>query len=178
MLTDEQIIVISRGWNSGRPETNCGKGSMDHNTGKIRNVLGKWVQRYEIKTLIDAGAGDMKWIKQVNMPDVSYLPYDLVPLSDEVTQWDITSKRLPDCDAILCRYVLNHLPDELVLAALLLFKLAARYLILSTVNEPRKAGGAFGKFKDYNLIEPPFNLGQPLEIADDYRGQIAFWKVQ
>jgi hypothetical protein len=176
-LDKMQVKVMARGWTHGKAETPCGPGSMMARTENIRAVLPVWLERYQIKTLVDAGAGDMNWIKSMPMPGVEYKPFDIVVRDDAVSPIDITVQRLPKCDAILCRHVLNHLTEEQVLAALRLMKKVTNHLILTNMpgSDPRPR--AFGHFIDYDLRVAPFNLGEPLESVEDCKGTwISLWE--
>jgi len=102
-----------RGWYSGLPETVCGAGSTLEATRLQRDALADWVRRYDVQMVVDVGAGDLNWIKQVCWPHpISYRAFDLVPRSDEVEHFDIIHDVPPDADMLLCLWVLNHLSDN------------------------------------------------------------------
>jgi len=175
----DQVAVMARGWSRGHPETDCGPGSRMERTDNVRRILPVWIERYQIKSLVDAGAGDLNWIKTVPMEGVHYQPFDIVVRNTAVNPIDITVQKLPLCDAILCRHVLNHLVEEQVLAALALMKRVTRYLIAtttpSTVSKPRTA--PFGSFYHYDLRVEPFNMGEPVEVVEDCKGTwIGIWE--
>ena len=131
MLTDSEMHArMAKGWRAGNPETICGNGSTAKHTAEIRAWLPGLVDRYDIRSLNDAGAGDRYWIKKVAWSaPLAYRPFDLIPRSPDVTQIDITREAMPRADAILCRMVLNHLDDVRIEMALGLFKKSAVYLI-------------------------------------------------
>jgi hypothetical protein len=110
--------------------------------------------------------------------EIKYRAFDLIQWQPEITQLDITRDRLPECDAILSRMVLNHLDDERILMALALFRQAARYLIATQFHcgGPRRSV----QFTRLDLIQPPFNLGKPLEeVADgvEENCRLALWRL-
>ena len=178
-LTRDQVKIMARGWGRGN-ETPCGPGSSLKYTDAIRGWLPGLLQLYGIKVLVDAGAGDMGWISTLELPGVSYLPFDIVPRSDKVTRCDITVEPLPECDAILCRHVLNHLTVEQTLAALALMKPVTRYLLLTTaVETERKDGRSFGNFCHRNYEHEPYSLGRPEQVLSDAESTlIGVWKMK
>ena len=90
----------------------CGRGSVYENTEVTRTLLADIAKKYNIKTVSDAGAGDLSWINSVDW-DVDYAPYDIRKWDERVIQFDITKEVLPKTDLIMCRHVLNHLENEL-----------------------------------------------------------------
>ena len=90
----------------------CGAGSVFETTELTRKMLTDIAKKYDIKTVSDAGAGDLSWIYSVNW-DVKYTPYDIRKWDPRVTKFDITKEVLPAADLIICRHVLNHLGKEL-----------------------------------------------------------------
>lgn len=173
----DQVAVMARGWTRGKPETCCGPGSKMELTDKVREILPVWLERYQIKHLVDAGAGDLNWIKTVPMEGVHYQPFDIVIRNTAVNPIDITVQKLPKCDAILCRHVLNHLTVEQALAALALMKQVTNYLILTTSMTVTEKPLPFGQFRAYDLRGEPFSLGEPLELVEDCKGTwLGIWE--
>jgi hypothetical protein len=151
------------GWRAGIPDgTICGNGSTMAHTANIRKWLPKIIKQYDIKTLCDAGAGDMHWIKKTEL-GCTYKPFDLIPRDESIKQIDITAK--PKCDAILCRMVLNHLDEERILMALAQFRKAAPYLIATQFNGedlPQRSP----QFTRLDLHKPPYNLAVLNSVQD------------
>lgn len=81
-------------------------------TKEQRKLIPKLIERYNIKTIADIGAGDMNWITHTDLRGASYAAFDLVPRKPEVTEFDITSQIPGKYDLIICLWVLNHLPFE------------------------------------------------------------------
>ena len=173
-VSDKELLDrMKKGWRSGLADgTRCGSGSMLKHTANVRRWLPEIVRKYGIRSVADAGAGDLVWIKKVEW-DVDYRPYDLVKWSDSVTQWDISRVALPPCDAILCRMVFNHLGRDRVIAALEMFKQSAEYLIATTTNR----GDGSGHFTWLDLRE---YIGDPLESVRDGPDEgckLAIWRI-
>lgn len=175
MSEPTKVNDFARGFSGGKPDTLCGRGSRMDRTVNVRKVLPEWIERYGIKTLNDAGAGDLNWISTVNL-GADYRGFDIFLRHNSVTQWDITRDALPAADAILCRHVLNHLSPEQVATVLGLFRQSAQYLIATTSNGPRNKVNAYGQFVDYDLRD--FGLGEPLEQTDDCRGYLSLWRME
>lgn len=179
-MDDEQMREAMKGWAGGRPETECGPGSTMANTEKVRDILPAWISRYSIRTLADVGAGDLNWIRQVELGAVDYWAYDLIPRSESVAEYDLCSQALPTrFDAILCRHCLNHLSIPRVLAGLWNFSRVARFLIASQCSgETRPEHDVDGRFRRYDLRKPPFALGEPLDQVHDLKDiDLAIWRL-
>jgi hypothetical protein len=173
-MSQREALVkrFSRGWGSGGKETRCGAGSTLASTAHIRPLLRPLLDRYGVRTLADAGAGDLNWIRHVDLTGLTYRAYDLVPRHADVHAWDITAEALPACDLILCRAVLNHLEPERVQRAIELFKGSARYLLATQFPGVAKA---WNDFTPYDLRE--YGLGEPLEALRDFPGELALWTL-
>jgi len=161
------------GWGSGGRETPCGRGSTLAATERIRPMLRDLFDRYEVRTVADAGAGDLNWIRRVDLRGIDYWPFDLVVRHPDVTEFDVLAEVLPPCDLILCRTVLNHLRVEQVEVALRQFRRShSTYLLATTFPE---GGKNWVDFTAYDLRA--FGLGEPLESHPDDPGELALWRL-
>lgn len=106
------VSKFERGWTSGLPETECGFGSKLTNTAEQREWIPNIVEKYRIHSIADIGAGDLNWITKMDMGDVIYTAYDLVPRHPSVHPFDLVKQVAPRVDMILCLWVLNHLPPD------------------------------------------------------------------
>jgi glycosyltransferase involved in cell wall biosynthesis len=174
-------------------ESASGHGSDLSRTAIIRRELPSLVERWNVKSFLDAPCGDFNWMKTVYLPVDKYVGLDIVPDiiatntelygSDqrEFVTGDIVRDELPKVDMILCRDCLNHLPLEDGVKAIQNFRasgtkfLAATTFFKTKENLDRAAwsfGGAkdtfkIGDWRPLNLELPPFNLGPPLEIITE-----------
>ena len=143
-----EVQKYVNGWISGRPETECGRGSKIEATTVQREWLPRIAAKYGIDSINDIGAGDLNWIPLVEWPHpIEYQAFDLVPRQPSVQRFDVINEIPKAADLILCLWVLNHLPDthsEQALANLLAS--GSKYLIYS--YWPRMAG-----FLDLQPIE-------------------------
>jgi len=170
---------MERGWLGGLSDgTPCGRGSTMANTKAVRDWLPKIAAKYGIRSVNDAGAGDMHWIRHVDW-DVEYAGYDLIPRHQDVKQWDIAINPLPKADAILCRFVIGHLDPLNAAAAIGNFRMSgSTYLIASNPTNPDPASDLYGTFNKWDLRAAPFDLGAPLEsIYDTTEHNICLWKL-
>ena len=175
MLSDEAMYErMQKGWRGGLSDgTVCGNSSTLENTRGAREWLPRMVEKYEIKTVCDAGAGDLHWIRKVAW-DVDYFPFDLIPRHKAVVKFDITAEVLPPCDLILCRAVLNHLDTERVRNAIELFRMSGRYLVATQFSGVTKNAVEFCRLDLRPLLD------SPLESIPDTCGEqseLALWKL-
>ena len=127
---------VVKGWRSN--ETPCGAGSELQNTRNVRSSLLEIVKKYKIKTVVDAGAGDLNWMKHMNW-NVQYQGYDLYPRHESVIQFDLTKETLPKSDLILCRHVLNHLSPDYAQKCIDNFsKSESKYLAVTNCDRQRE----------------------------------------
>ena len=152
---------MCRGWPAGAPFTVCGNGSLPANTKSIREWLPRACTRYGIKTVNDAGAGDLQWQDRIEW-DVEYAPFDLFPRTDDVIECDITAQTLPTVDATICRMVLNHLDKDRVTMALDRLRDSSKYLFATHF-----AGGGVQRSAQFIRHDLTQWLGEPLEMCRD-----------
>lgn len=155
-LTDKELMAkVRKGWLCD--ETPCGTGSMVANTGRIQSLLPALCWFANVRSIVDAGAGDLNWIRHINFGDVEYQGFDLYPRHEAVKQADITRQILPKADLILCRHVLNHLSIEMSARALGRFRQSrSKYLLMTMCDNQRD-------YWDYYS----FNPGEPIATFKD-----------
>lgn len=160
----------------GELPTVSGPGSVLEQTYEVRKHLPLIFEKYKIKTMADAPCGDFFWMKEVNLAQIDYIGIDVV---DELIlmnkkmhesakikfmQADIISDSLPLVDLVLCRDMMIHLPNALVLKALAnIKKSGARYLLATTfdhITENRDI--KIAEWRPLNLQKKPFNLPEPV----------------
>ena len=102
-------------------------------TEKQRRWIPDLIDAYDIKSIADIGAGDLNWIKSMDIPNsVHYQAYDLVPRKPEVVKFDLVRQVPPVVDMVMCLWVLNHLPYIDAVAAVANLKASgARYLLMT-----------------------------------------------
>ena len=166
-------IWRSNGWNCA--ETRSGSGSTLAQTVAVRRELVKLFGELDVRTLVDAGCGELNWISKISDKLDVYLGFDVVEglvadlrkrFEEHKTHFfntaDITRHVLPRADAILCRDVMTHLPHAMVKEALDNFrKSGARYLIATTFPRGRNDPIRVGAWQAMDLCAEPFRLPPP-----------------
>jgi len=131
IITNKQKFID--GWHSGLPETPCGMGSRKSECVKQIKWIPEIVERYNIKSICDIGAGDLNWWNDMEMPDgVVTAHYDLVVRHEDVTEFDIVNQVPPKSDLIVVMWVLNHIPKDQCEAAIKNIKASgSKYLMMT-----------------------------------------------
>ena len=184
-----ELIYKSWFWEKGKVEGfkggGSGPGSSQEYTKTCRSILYQVIKQYNIKSMIDAPCGSMRWmplllnnITDEGNNDFKYFGVDVVEsvinaskikYANMFPKWkmkvlDFTTMQLPEnYDLIFSRDVLQHLPLEKVIDALKTFSQTkgARYLLVGHYlehNENRNIN--IGDYFNINLTKPPFNLTQ------------------
>lgn len=167
-------------------ESRSGNGSTVKFTKPIREQLPNIINKYNIKTILDAPCGDFNWMQHVELNDVKYIGVDIV---DEIIEYcknvhgkynreflvgDITEMKLPKSDLIICKDCFIHLPNSDIYKIINNFKSSgAKYIMISDYPlnknnidvEQVWPGG-----RELNMSIPPFNLPEPIETITLYSG--------
>lgn len=163
---------MREGWGGGLHDgTPCGGGSTRAAAGNVAAALPLLVGRYGIKSVCDAGAGDLHWIATIPLP--GYRAFDLVPRRARVERLDIAAQLLPECDLILCRHVLIHFDPMRIATTIDLFKVSGKYLLASQYDDAPLWDGS----QQYNPIDLRPLLGEPLERLADAGSDLALWRL-
>jgi len=152
----------------------CGRWSLFENTKLIRELLPKIAAEYDLRTIADCGAGDLSWSSKIFWESqVEYKAYDLVMRHPDVKEFDITAATLSPHDLILCRYVLNHLPEELQEEALRRFKKSGSGYLLATYQIPRNN-------LELILGEPLLKVLEKTKIVNNQRCDVYYglWRLK
>lgn len=174
LWTDDALAQRMReGWGGGLADgTPCGGGSTRKSAQSIAERLPALVDKYDVHTVCDAGAGDRHWVDGVKW-ELHYRAFDLVVRRPDVEQWDISARRLPMCDLILCRHVLIHFEPERVMRTIALFLESAKYLLASQYDDAPQ----FDASQQYNPTDLRPLLGDPIERLPDTGSDLALWML-
>lgn len=159
----------------GCDETRSGQGSSLAGTTGLRAELPGLLQFLDIHSLADAGCGDLNWMQTLTDGLQLYIGYDIVPalVSDVQARLnarpncffkslDIVTEPLAQCDAVISRDCLTHLPLDAALLALRNFRRSgARYLFATTHAVERNQWVGAGGWHAMDLTAAPFNLPAP-----------------
>ncbi|MGH4019368.1 MAG: methyltransferase domain-containing protein [Pseudonocardiaceae bacterium] len=144
------------------------------------------LDRYQIRSVTDAGCGDFNWQRHVPglLDRTHYVGVDVV--ADLITlnrqrhgstrtrfeHLDITRDPPPRADLVICRDCMAHLTNVQVIAALQQIAASGSDYLLATTypTEPINRDTHDGQWRPVNLTAPPFCLPVPIEFFDtDYR---------
>lgn len=172
--------MFEKGWSASG--TVCGWGSEIAHTENIRKQLPQIIKDYDIKTINDAGCGDLNWISTIDLSGIDYLGYDLVSRDTwnnklKCQNLDIITECMRDSDMIICRDVFIHLPNDMVNKSIELFRKSSKYLLSTTFNgadNNSRMEAPNMKHSKISLEAAPFNLGQPLLcLNEDYENKLS-----
>lgn len=177
----------------GCPQTRSGWGSTLEQTTLLRKQLAAALELLGVRILADAGCGDLNWMKEL-LPGLRlYFGFDIVPeLVAELQQRfdtasnclfaaaDIVTKTLPECDAIICRDCLTHLPLDGAMMALKRFvRSGSRVLIATTYDSGRNIRVRNGGWYEMDLRAAPFNFPAPqIAIPEGGNKMLGIWTME
>jgi hypothetical protein len=167
-------------------ESRSGRGSGSEETQVLRKKLPSLLKQLNVSTVLDAPCGDMHWIKDVNLNEVSYTGADIVPeLVDTLSRQfsrsgreflilDVVQQQLPRAfDAIFCRDLLVHLSTKQIVSTIRNFKASgSKYLITThfTGNRTYKNLPTFSQsvgWRPLNLTLEPFSFPEPMAVINE-----------
>ncbi len=173
-------------------ETRSGSGSTEPATAALKPAFSRLLADLEIRSLLDAGCGDMNWITAATGMLDSYSGVDIVEAlvtqnmrlfgqrrGHFFTTADITRDPLPRVDAVLCRHVLTHLPTAEIQRALKNFAACgARWLIATTYESADNTETKPGHWRRLDLERAPFCLPAPVQYLADGNGcRLGVWRI-
>ena len=180
----------------GHVETVNGPGSTYLATQEIRAAMPYIIDKYDIRSILDAPCGEWNWMQHVNLTGITYIGWDVDPVSIKRNRakwpqhtWEHinllnTTWSLPNVDLILCRDFFLHLPNRYINVVLRKFRNSGSDYLLTT-NWPGAdnkrvcdlEGGEDDRPGYYcqpvDLDAEPFSLGPRLEsfVEDTKSGQ-------
>jgi hypothetical protein len=167
-------------------ESVSGFGSGYKYTENLRNDLPRVIAQLGVSSIFDAGCGDFNWMKSViSSLQIDYLGVDIV--EDLIAEnnhihsnehikfavFDITQNSISKAELIICRDVLFHLSNHLILAAMQNFldSGANYFLLTSHVN--------FGDFKNTDIVTGDFRrldiFSSPFSFPKEYLYEVEDW---
>ena len=180
----------------GDSESVSGPGSTLAYTENIRSKIPALVEELGVHVILDSPCGDFNWLRAIEWNTaISYIGADIVKALIEKNQLlygdanksfislDITNDKLPQADLWLCRDCLFHLSYKDIAVAIQNFLDSdIRYILTSNhQNCTNNKDITTGSFRLLNLELPPFNLGKPIHVIDDWiegfpERQLCLWE--
>ena len=136
--------------------------------------LQEFLKKNHIATVVDVGCGDWQTFRYINWEGIQYTGYDVVPSiidrnsalfgqpSIQFIHADALTIPLPSANLLICKDVLQHLPNQEVqklIAQLYKFK---HCLIINDVNpqtlSSKNPDIEKGDYRPIDLTQPPFNV--------------------
>ncbi len=105
-------------------EGHSGGGSTLRATVVYRAYLQEFLKEHRIRTVVDAGCGDWEFSQSLNWSGIDYKGYDIVPAVIEKNRKlysapnvqfftaNIVEADLPAADLLICKHVLQHIPNR------------------------------------------------------------------
>lgn len=151
-----------------------GEGSLLLNTREYISFLEKFIKEYGITSVVDAGCGDWEFSRYVDWTGINYSGYDIVTQVIEknkilfssptinFARANITTVDFPKADLLLCKEVLQHLPNEDILKFLQQIE-KFKYCLITNEVDPKTLSSKnsdilIGRVHRVDLSCPPFNI--------------------
>lgn len=176
----EQVFKYIHDNNVWGAKSVSGPGSDLENTRNLRAFLSEFMEKFNIKSMIDAPCGDMFWFSKLDLKDVQYYGFDIV---DDIVEndkrmfkdkknysfekKDVVMEKLPKADLVLCRDLIIHLPLKAVYVLIGNFiRSGSKYLLITqhiVLNDKYVMNNDIrvGDFAFRNLTLPPFSFPLP-----------------
>ena len=155
-------------WHGG-----SGAGSKIENVKEYVEILQKYIDKPEIKTVLDLGCGDWEFSKFLDLSSVSYLGVDVVEsvIESNSTSYsasnikfisrDITTYEIPKADLIICKDVLQHLSNKDVVTTLVKIITSSKFSLITNDFKPENTENKDidnGDYRCLDLTLSPFYL--------------------
>lgn len=155
-------------WHGG-----SGAGSKLENVKEYVDILQKYIDKPEVKTVLDLGCGDWQFSKFLDLSSVSYLGVDVVEsvVESNSTSYsasnikfisrDITTYELPKVDLIICKDVLQHLCNKDVVTTLVKIITSSKFSLITNDFNPENTENKDidnGNYRCLDLTLSPFYL--------------------
>lgn len=169
-------IIKHRRWQ----DVLCGTGSTMAFTEPLRGNLKSFLEKHNLKSMLDAPCGDYSWMSKTELPEnFKYIGADIVQsLVDsnkenypgvEFYCIDLAKDALPDVDVLFCRDCLIHLSiADIKLVFGNIAKSNIQYIMLTNYHAPSMGDIPTGGFRGTNFTVDPFNFEDPIESMLDW----------
>lgn len=164
-------IFANKEW--GDSESVSGPGSSLYSTRIVREELPNLFDKLGIKSLLDIPCGDFNWMSRVELPNgFSYIGADIVPAlikqnrerfaGVDFRELNLITDDLPQCDAVLTRDCLVHLPySEIEKALANIRRSGATWLIATHFPGRINHDIPVGHWRPLDMTAEPISLPTP-----------------
>jgi len=155
-------------------EGNSGPGSTLKATVVYRAYLQSFLKDYKISSVVDAGCGDWEFSHAIDWSGVDYKGYDIVASVVAKNQKkysapnvhfyvaNIVDEELPAADLLICRHVLQHLPNRDIMKFLTRLSKYKHALLTNGVDAETLTADnqdiQIGEFRPLDMTQEPFTL--------------------
>jgi len=178
-------IYENKSWIHG-----SGVGSLVENTIAYRTFLENFIKVNKISTILDYGCGDWQFSHLIPWSDlnVSYTGIDVVPsviennsnnYSKNNINFDVMTEewKWPNVDLIICKDVLQHLPNNLIKELLDKMLTHSKYILITNdIHNKNKTNLnldiKIGDYRPLNLREAPWNINAEIKLNWKVRSEI------
>lgn len=171
-----QKIYDNNTWDGG-----SGPGSKPENTVEYRELLQRFMDEREIKSVIDIGCGDWQFSKLIDWKDVNYTGIDCVKSVVEKNQKDYTKPNVKflqldilkdklelKADMIILKDVLQHWPNADISRTLGTLIHHAKYILITNSVDKSTDGTtpdiALGGFRPLSRTKRPLSILSPERV--------------
>jgi 2-polyprenyl-3-methyl-5-hydroxy-6-metoxy-1,4-benzoquinol methylase len=142
-----------------------GAGSKLENVKEYVDILQKYIDKPEVKTVLDLGCGDWQFSKFLDISSVLYLGVDVVDSvidsnihlysasNIDFISRDITTYELPQVDLIICKDVLQHLCNKDVISVLVKIIKSSKFALITNDFNSESTGNRDIENGDYRYLD-------------------------
>lgn len=175
-VENEFTEIYKRGeWvKNNRGKGRSGSGSSLEATAQYRALLQDLLRDFNIRSVVDVGCGDWEFSRAVNWESVNYIGYDVVKSVIEKNRalfgkphisfvhGDGVRADLPGADLLICKEVLQHLPNEDIKLLINQFH-KFKYCLITNDVDPvtltsQNPDIPYGHYRPIDLTKPPFSV--------------------
>jgi SAM-dependent methyltransferase len=158
----------------GRDGGTSGFGSSLQATVVYRTFLEHFMRDFAVRSVVDAGCGDWESTQAIDWTGIDYKGFDIVgsvierdkgqfgKANVQFFQANIVDADLPPADLLICKQVLQHLPNAEVQRFLAKLGGYKHVLLIDSVDpislSAKNVDIAAGDFRLLDLTRPPFNV--------------------